>query len=73
METSLILLLVALLVVALIYAAPLILYRVKRKKVVIRLSSIDGKEEKIILYLKENDPFWYVIKAGKGGGDAFNS
>lgn len=73
METSLILLSLALAIILLVYFSPLVIYRIKRKKVIVRLLNIDGKEERIILYLKERDPLWRVIKLNKDGENVSHS
>ncbi|WP_237673449.1 hypothetical protein [Vreelandella profundi] len=73
MEISLILLSLALVIILMLYFSPLVIYRIKRKKVIVRHLSVEGKEEKIILYLKEEDPLWRVIKMNKDGKNVSQS
>ncbi|CED59827.1 putative uncharacterized phage protein [Moritella viscosa] len=48
------------------YLKPLIVHRLKTKKIKLVLISKDGKEKVNTLYLYHNDPLWKAIKIHQG-------
>ncbi len=69
METYITLFIFLVLALVLWYLKPLIIQRIKTKKVKVVVVSKSGKKVTNTLYLYNNDPLWEVIKKHQGGGN----
>ncbi len=72
METSLVLLTVVFLVLLLRYLWPLIIHRLKTKRVKITTVDLDGKTSTDVLYLYHDDPLWDVVNQLKASNESVN-
>lgn len=61
------LLILAIALVTLYYVSPLILLRLKTKKVKVKLKSLEGNTSVTTLYLSSDDPLWKAIQAHTKG------
>lgn len=66
MEIAIVISLLSLIVVILYYLKPLLIHRLKTRKVKVTVINENGEKNVDILYLYPDDPLWEVIKAHKG-------
>lgn len=67
METSIVVSLLIIAALLLRYLAPLVVHRLKTRKVRVVVIDQFGSKKTNVLYLYPNDPLWEVVKAHKGG------
>lgn len=67
METSIATSLLIVAVVIIYYLMPLLVHRLKTRKVRIVVVESDGTKKTNVLYLYPDDPLWEVVKAHKDG------
>jgi len=60
---TLVILSILILSIILSYLSPLIIYRLKTKKVSLKLVSLDGESSSVDLLLEKNDPLWELVEA----------
>lgn len=70
METSIVISLLIVAVVILYYLMPLVVHRLKTKKVRVVVVNSDGTKNTNVLYLYHDDPLWEIIKTHKDGKHA---
>lgn len=70
METNIVISLLIVGAVVLYYLMPLIVHRLKTRKVRVVIVDSNGTKKTNILYLYPDDPLWDVIQAHRGGKDA---
>mgnify|MGYP003624788392 CR=1 FL=1 len=67
METSIVISLLIIVAVVLYYLMPLLVHRLKTRKVRIVVVDSYGSKKTNILYLYPDDPLWEVVKNHTGG------
>lgn len=70
METSIVVSLLIIVALVLRYLTPLVVHRLKTRKVRVVVIDQFGCKKTNVLYLYPNDPLWEVVKAHKGGKHA---
>lgn len=70
METSIVISLLIVAVVILYYLMPLIVHRLKTKRVRVIVVNSDGTKNTNVLYLYPDDPLWEIVKTHKDGKHA---
>lgn len=70
METSIVVSLVIITAIVLRYLTPLVVHRLKTRKVKVVVIDQLGYQKTNVLYLYPDDPLWEVVKAHKGSKHA---
>ena len=70
METSIVASLLVIAALALRYLTPLVVHRLKTRKVRVVVIDKFGCKKTNVLYLYPNDPLWEVVKSHNGGKHA---
>lgn len=66
METSVAIALILVVIIIAYYFMPLVIHRIKTKKVRVTVEDTCGTKKTMDLYLYPDDPLWEVIKTHKG-------
>lgn len=70
MQTSIVISLLIIAAVVLYYLMPLLVHRLKTRKVRVVVIDSSGSKKTNVLYLYPDDPLWEVVNTHKGGKHA---